>query len=81
MLPLEKKDQIVDALTRSLFSLAEPWQGRFLKWVANTATNWHWNGRPPTPDEVKGWLLTYHELYRQVKTLLNAWQGGGGDIS
>ena len=62
------------SLTATLFSLEEPWQSRFLDLVANQATGWAWNGRPPTQDEVTTWLGDT-DLYREIARLLHVWQG------
>lgn len=67
------------SLTEALFSLEEPWRGRFLDLLANGATNRAWDGRPPTREEVTTWLSDSN-LYQEVTLLLNAWQGGG-DVS
>jgi hypothetical protein len=61
------------ALTDALFSLEEPWRGRFLNLVANLATSWAWDGQPPTRKQVTNWLGTDLELYREMKLLLDAW--------
>lgn len=61
------------SLTQALFSLDEPWRSRFLKLVANLATNWTWDGRAPTWEEVAAWLLDDLDLYREVRMLLDAW--------
>jgi hypothetical protein len=65
------------SLTNALFSLDEPWQGRFLNLVADLATNSAWDGRRPTRKEVMAWLGADLELYREVKLLLDAWQRPG----
>lgn len=62
------------SLTSDLFSLEEPWQSRFLELIANLATNWTWDGRRPTREELTAWLNTDADLYREVKLLLEAWQ-------
>ena len=72
--PVEIRDK-VESLTEALFSLEEPWQGRFLNLVANLATKWSWNGQRPTREEIVGWLNVDLELYRGVKLLLDTWQG------
>jgi hypothetical protein len=61
------------SLTRTLFALDEPWRSRFLKLVANLATNWTWDGRAPTPEQMSTWLRTDLDLYREVRMLLDAW--------
>jgi hypothetical protein len=63
----------VDRLTDALFSLDEPWQGRFLNLVANLATRWAWNGTRPTKEEITTWLGAELSLYQEVNMLLNAW--------
>jgi len=65
----------VESLTAALFSLKEPWQGRFLNLVANLATKWLWNGQRPTREEIVGWLDGDLELVRRVELLLDTWQG------
>jgi hypothetical protein len=65
----------VESLTVALFSLEEPWQGRFLNLVANLATKWLWNGQRPTREEIVGWLNVDLELVRRVELLLDTWQG------
>ena len=62
------------SLTEALFSLEEPWRGRFLDLVANLATSWTWDGQRPTRKEVTTWLSADLELYREIKQLLEAWQ-------
>ena len=62
------------SLVEDLFSLEEPWQGRFLGLVANLATNWAWGGQRPTREEVTAWLGTDISLYQLIKLLLDAWR-------
>jgi len=62
------------SLTDTLFSLEEPWRGRFLDLVANLATSWAWDGQRPTRKEMAAWLSADLELYREVKQLLETWQ-------
>lgn len=62
------------SLTDALFSLEEPWRGRFLDLVANLATSWTWDSQLPTRKEVASWLIADLELYREVKLLLDAWE-------
>nr|HID12944.1 hypothetical protein [Anaerolineae bacterium] len=64
----------VMSLTEALFSLEEPWRGRFLTLVANRATSGTWNSRQPTREEVAAWLEADLDLCREVTLLLNAWQ-------
>jgi hypothetical protein len=63
----------VQSLTQALFSLDEPWRGRFLSLVANYATKWVWDGQQPTCEEVAAWLETNPPLYRWVRLLLYRW--------
>jgi len=63
----------IDILTDALFSLDEPWQGRFLNLVANLATRWAWSGTRPTKEEITAWLGAELSLYQEVNRLLNAW--------
>ena len=62
------------SLAEALFSLDEPWQGRFLDLVANLATNSVWDGRRPTREEVLVWLNADSDLCQEVKLLLDAWR-------
>lgn len=62
------------SLAEALFSLEEPWRDRFLVLVANLATDWAWDGRPPGWEEVTDWLSADLDLYRRVKMLLDTWQ-------
>ncbi len=64
----------VESLTEAMFSMDEPWRSRLLELVANQATGWMWEGRPPTRDQVTVWLGN-GDLYQEVVHLLNAWQG------
>lgn len=67
-----------ESLAENLFSLEEPWRGRFLTLVAQRATRWTWDGRSPTQDEVATWLDDGN-LYHVAALLLNVWQGRGED--
>jgi len=64
----------VELLTDALFSLDEPWRGRFLDLVAKQATRWKWDGQQPGREEIAAWLGTNPGLYQEVTLLLNAWQ-------
>ena len=64
----------VVSLTEALFSLEEPWQGRFLTLVANLSTNWTWNELPPEQKDVAAWLRADPDLCRDVTSLLDAWR-------
>ena len=63
----------IDSLIDDLFSLDEPWRGRFLMLVADRATHGAWNQRLPQPLEVKAWLDEDTGLYRQVSLMLKIW--------
>jgi hypothetical protein len=63
-----------DSLAEALFSLPEPWRGRFLIFLADRATRWAWNGRTPTRKEVADWLGDDH-LYEALALMLYTWQG------
>lgn len=64
----------IEFLVEALYSLREPWRGRFLALVANWATGGAWNGRQPRREEVAAWLRADLTLYREVRSLLYAWQ-------
>jgi len=64
----------IEGLVDDLYSLSEPWRGRFLQLVAERATGGTWNGRRPTKEELATWLGTDLGLYREVLLLLRAWQ-------
>ncbi|MDY6876760.1 MAG: hypothetical protein SWK90_11245 [Chloroflexota bacterium] len=68
-------EERINALTEALFSLDEPWRGRFLDLVAKQATRWRWDGRQPGREEIAAWLGASPGLYQEVTLLLNAWQG------
>ncbi|MGD1995067.1 MAG: hypothetical protein PVI59_17890 [Anaerolineae bacterium] len=63
----------IDSLVEDLFSLDEPWRGRFLILVADRATRGTWSQRLPQPTEVKTWLGEDTGLYRQVSLMLRIW--------
>ena len=75
LLPAAIKEEWIRAepLADALFSLDEPWRGRFLFLVANLATNWAWGGRRPTWEEVAAWLGGDLGLCQYVRLLLDAW--------
>jgi hypothetical protein len=66
-----------NSLATALFSLEEPWRGRFLELVANLATRHTCSGQQPTREEVTEWLGSRPALYEQVRLLLDAWQNPG----
>ena len=65
----------MDSLTEDLFSLDEPWRGRFLRLVATRATMWTECGQQPTPEEVTAWFEADPSLRRRISLLLYLWQG------
>ena len=71
----------LEALTEALFSLKEPWRGRFLDLVAKRATNKARDGQLPTRDEVTTWLSGNPGLYQDVRYMLNAWQKPGRELA
>ncbi len=66
--------ETVESLVEALFSLDEPWRGRFLSLVATWATGGTWNGRRPRREEVTAWLAADTGLCRVVRLMLNSWQ-------
>jgi len=66
---------IMDSLIEDLFSLDEPWRGRFLSLVATRATMRVEYRRQPTPEEVSAWFRANPFLRRRISLLLYAWQG------
>lgn len=64
-----------DSLTEDLFSLDEPWRGRFLNLVASRATMKTGDRRQPTPEEVAAWFEANPFLRRSISLLLYTWQG------
>lgn len=68
-----------EPLARIMFSLEEPWQGRFLELVANMATsqtgmNQTMAKQRPTKKEVVAWLNSSPSLYQDTRYLLDAWR-------
>jgi hypothetical protein len=73
----EENDEAVtmDSLTEALFSLDEPWRGRFLSFVATHTTKWTECRQQPTPEEVTAWFAADPSLRRKISLLLYLWQG------
>ncbi|MFQ6100188.1 MAG: ImmA/IrrE family metallo-endopeptidase [Anaerolineae bacterium] len=69
------RSRLGEPLTEALFSLKEPWRGRFLDLVANRATNGAGGRQLPTREEVTTWLSGNPGLYQDVRYMLDAWQG------
>jgi hypothetical protein len=63
-----------ESLARLVFSLDEPWQGRFLDVVANMIANQSKAKRPPTQKEMASWLDASPSLYQDVRYMLDAWR-------
>ena len=59
----------------TLLQMQEPWQGRFLCWMAQQAGDWSWNGRVPELRELSAWLMQRPELCRTTLRLLRSWTG------
>ena len=71
---LLKGVETADSLADALFGLAEPWRSRFLTFLAERATRWTWDGRPPTRQQVAGWLCD-SSLYEVMALMLYRWAG------
>lgn len=69
-----------EALAKALFSLNDPWRGRFLDLVANRATNKAWDSQLPTREDVTTWLSGNPGLYQDVRYMLNSWQKPGREL-
>jgi hypothetical protein len=67
-------DGLGELLAQLLFSLEEPWQGRFLDVVANMASNKTKTKMLPTQTEVATWLDANPSLRQDVRYLLDAWR-------
>jgi hypothetical protein len=65
----------MDSLTEDLFSLDEPWRGRFLNLVVTRAKMWAEDRPLPTPEEVSAWFAADPSLRRRISLLLYLWQG------
>jgi hypothetical protein len=63
-----------ELLVQTMFSLKEPWRGRFLDLVTAMATSKTKAKEPPSPKQVATWLSASPGLYQDIKYLLNAWQ-------
>jgi hypothetical protein len=62
-------------LVQALFALEEPWRQRFLRLIADMATNSSYGSQQPRRAEVSVWLASRPRLRRQVKQMLDVWQG------
>jgi hypothetical protein len=63
-----------EMLADNLFSLTDPWKGRFLAFVAQRAMGQSWNGQLPSEQEVTNWL-NKEGLYQAVTLMLQSWHG------
>lgn len=64
----------IDHLIEALFSLDEPWQGRFLSYLAQRATGATWDGDKPKREEVANWLIN-PQLQMEIRRMLRTWKG------
>jgi len=69
--------ETVDTLVKDLYSLKEPWRGRFIALVTHLATGNGSTGFLPGRDQVADWLWADPRLCREVKLLLDAWPRSG----
>jgi hypothetical protein len=65
----------MDSLAEDLFSLDEPWRGRFLRLVATRVMMQVEDRQQPTPEEVSAWFAADPSLRRRISLLLYLWQG------
>jgi len=70
-------ERAIEALVDALFSLDEPWRGRFLDLVAEMATGGEWNEHAPSREQVLAWLESDVRLYRDIALMLNTWCASG----
>jgi hypothetical protein len=63
-----------ELLANRMFSLQEPWRGRFLDLVTAMATSKTKARQRPSQEEVTTWLSASPGLYQDIRYLLNAWQ-------
>jgi hypothetical protein len=68
---------MIEVLVEDLYSLREPWRGRFLNLVAHLATGNGGDGRAPGREQLANWLWADPRLCREVKLLLDAWSRSG----
>jgi hypothetical protein len=65
----------IEILIEDLYSLSEPWRGRFLDLVAHLATGDGCGERAPEREQLVNWLWADPRLCREVKLLLDSWPG------
>jgi hypothetical protein len=63
-----------ELLANTMFSLKEPWRGRFLELVTTMATSKTRGRQHPSQKQVATWLSASPGLYQDIRYLLNAWQ-------
>lgn len=61
-------------LADALFSLGEPWQSRFLAWVAGQSVGVDIDDIQLTPKDVARWLSADAKLFQDVRYLVNTWK-------
>lgn len=64
----------VDLLTEGLFSLDEPWRGRFLALLAKRARSRAREEQSPTRAQVATWLDNL-DIYLEFSQMLDVWRG------
>ena len=77
MPPVMRAGCAVEMLADALFSLDEPWRGRFLILVADMATAGNWHGRQPRQEQVVAWFWDDIGLYKYMSLMLNSWSVPG----
>jgi len=63
------------SIAKTMFSLEEPWQGRFLDLVTKMTMSKTRRRERPTLEEVAAWLNADPGLRLDIRYMLNAWQG------
>ncbi len=63
-----------ESLANTMFSLEEPWRGRFLELVTAMVTSKEKAREHPSQKQVSTWLSASPGLYQDIRYLLNAWQ-------
>jgi hypothetical protein len=64
-----------ESLAKTMFSLEEPWQGRFLDLVTKMTVSKTRRRERPTLEEVAAWLNADPGLCLDIRYMLNAWKG------
>jgi hypothetical protein len=63
-----------EPLAEMMFSLDEPWRGRFVELVADMAANRSKRQQQPTKREIANWLNTNPSLYQDIRYMLGSWR-------